>query len=79
MEDPILLQTDITNAVQVLKKSNYTNTTKWLDIQYHFVKDCIKKKELELQHIAGRDNVTDIFTKALPVSMFIDLHSYLLC
>lgn len=66
------------NAIQVIKKNTYNNTTKWLDLQYHFVKDCIKQKDLELQHVPGKDNVADIFTKPLAASTFMELHASLL-
>ena len=49
---------------------------KHIDIQYHFLCECIQNKELALSYINTKDNITDIFTKALTPGPFTWLCSF---
>jgi hypothetical protein len=40
--------------------------TKHMEVDYHFVRDRVVKKLLDVQFISTDDQVTDGFTKALP-------------
>ncbi|RDX74894.1 hypothetical protein CR513_45295, partial [Mucuna pruriens] len=37
---------------------------------YHFIRECIVKKEVELVHVKTQDQVTNIFTKLLKFEGF---------
>jgi hypothetical protein len=39
--------------------------TKHIDIKYHYVRECIADKKIELYFIPTKDNTADIFTKNL--------------
>ncbi|XP_073359646.1 uncharacterized protein [Aegilops tauschii subsp. strangulata] len=44
--------------------------TKHIEIDFHFVRERIAEKELEIRFISSRDQVSDGFTKALPYKPF---------
>jgi kynurenine formamidase len=39
--------------------------TKHIDVRYHFVRERIQTKEIELQHISTKENLADIMTKGV--------------
>ncbi|KNZ81947.1 Copia protein [Termitomyces sp. J132] len=43
---------------------------KHVDIKYHFLRERVASKEIEVRYINTRDNVADLFTKALPLPRF---------
>ena len=45
--------------------------SKHIEVAYHFVREQVIKKEVELQHVSSRECVADIFTKALAKDLFI--------
>jgi hypothetical protein len=38
---------------------------KHIDIRFHFIRDCIQRRQLDVVHIAGIQNVADLLTKPL--------------
>ena len=44
--------------------------TKYVEIDFHFVRERIANKQLEIRFIHSRDQVADGFTKALPTQNF---------
>ena len=47
--------------------------TKHIDIRYHFTRQHIREKTIELFYVPSADNVADICTKALGPEVFIGL------
>jgi hypothetical protein len=44
--------------------------TKHIEIDFHFVRERVASKEIEIKFISSKDQVADGFTKALPVKSF---------
>ena len=47
--------------------------TKQVEIDYHFVRDRVTKKEIQIRFIPSKDQLADILTKPLASSVFISL------
>jgi hypothetical protein len=43
---------------------------KHIEIDYHFVRERVTKKLLQIKFISSKDQLTDIFTMPLPLPMF---------
>ncbi len=43
----------------------YHAKTKHIEVHYHFIKEKVLAKEIDLIHVSTEDQVADIFTKAL--------------
>ena len=44
--------------------------SKHIEVKYHFVRDCIKKKKLALEKVSMIDNMSDAMMKSLPKDRF---------
>ena len=40
--------------------------SKSIDMRFHWLQDRIQRNQFHVEHVAGRDNIADFFTKALP-------------
>jgi hypothetical protein len=49
---------------------------KHIDIQYHFLRERVQSKELAISYINMKDNIADIFTKALTPGPFARLRAF---
>lgn len=47
------------------KNPVYLSKTKHIDIHVHYIRDEVKKGNVRLQHVDGKLNPADIFTKPL--------------
>jgi hypothetical protein len=52
-------------AYYLLATSVYHARTKHIEVHYHFIKEKVLVKEIDLIHVNTEDQVVDIFTKAL--------------
>jgi hypothetical protein len=50
---------------------------KHVEIDYHFARDCVIKKVLNVRFISTDDQVADRFTKALPQQRLIEFQNNL--
>jgi histone deacetylase 1/2 len=48
--------------------------TKHVEVDYHFVRDRVAKKEIQIRFISSQDQLADVFTKPLPTSSFTAFH-----
>jgi len=48
--------------------------TKHVKVDYHFVRDRVAKKEIQIHFISSQDQLVDVFTKSLPTSSFTTFH-----
>jgi hypothetical protein len=57
------------NISSILLANNpvYHVRTKHIEVHYHFIKEKVLEKEIDLIHVCTKDQVADIFTKALGI------------
>jgi hypothetical protein len=51
--------------------------TKHVKVDYHFVRDRVAKKEIQIRFIPSKDQLVDVLTKPLASSVFASLRSKL--
>ena len=44
--------------------------TKHVEVDYHFVRDRVAKKDIQIHFIPSHDQLADVFTKPLPTAPF---------
>ena len=57
---------DNQGAIALANNPEYHARTKHIDIQYHFVRECVENGDIKLEYCPTADMVADALTKALP-------------
>ncbi|PKU68003.1 Retrovirus-related Pol polyprotein from transposon TNT 1-94 [Dendrobium catenatum] len=61
---------DNTSAIALANNPIFHARTKHIEVDCHFIRDCIKKNKISVHHISTEDQLADLFTKALPTHRF---------
>lgn len=67
---PTRILADNQGAMALAKNPGFHTRTKHIDIQYHFVRQEIGRKRVELEFVGSEDMLADCLTKALPAKAF---------
>ena len=59
------LKIDAQGALDLATNIRFSQKTKYIDIRYHFIRDYINTKDIELKHIPTIEMIADILTKPL--------------
>jgi hypothetical protein len=55
----------------------YHDRSKHIDSRYHYIRDCIEKGVVDVDHVGTDDQLADILTKPLGRVRFVELRSKL--
>ena len=69
-DEVIKICVDNKSAIALAKNPVHHERSKHIDTRFHFIRDHVKKKEIELTYVKSSDQVADIFTKPLKVDLF---------
>ncbi|CAL8994678.1 unnamed protein product, partial [Prunus brigantina] len=72
---PILC--DNTSAIAMARNLVHHQKTRHISRKFHFIREAIQAKEIELIYCKTEDQIADILTKALPKDRFVRLRSLL--
>nr|KYP33448.1 Retrovirus-related Pol polyprotein from transposon TNT 1-94 [Cajanus cajan] len=61
---------DNMSAIYLASNPVHHERTKYIDIDHHFIRELVNKKQLKVLHVKREHQVADFFTKALPAPMF---------
>lgn len=67
---PPVLWCDNLGATYLCANPMFHARTKHIEIDYHFVRDKVASNQLQVNFISTKDQIADIFTKALPGPRF---------
>lgn len=73
LQAPISMYTDSQSAMAMITNQKFSHRTKHIDTKYHFVKDIISKKIIELKYHPTATNVADMMTKPLGGNKILEL------
>jgi hypothetical protein len=76
-QDVITLYCDNLSAINISKNPVQHSKTKHIDIRHHFIRDLVENKVVTLEHVGTKEQVADIFTKALDAVQFENLRGKL--
>lgn len=63
---------DNKSAIALSKNPVHHDHSKHIDIRYHFIRDCVEKGAVEVEHISTDEQLADILTKALGRVKFLE-------
>ena len=69
-QEKYVLYCDSQSAIHLGKNSTFHARSKHIDVRYHWIRDVLEAKLLELEKIHTNDNGADMLTKALPRGKF---------
>jgi len=61
-----IIYCDNKSAITMVKNPIHHQRTKHIAIKYHFIKEVEANKQIQLEYYMTKDQVVDIFIKALP-------------
>ena len=67
------LLVDNQSAITLSKNPVHHNRAKLIDTRYHFVRQCVEDKKIEIEFVRSEDQLADIFTKALGKMKFLEM------
>jgi hypothetical protein len=65
LDAPIVICCDNISSILLANNPVYHARTKHIEVHYHFIRKKVLAKEIDLIHVSTKDQVVDIFTKAL--------------
>lgn len=68
---------DNQSAIKLAKNSEFHKRSKHIDVRFHFVRDVVNRKEIELNYVQSKQQLADIFTKPLAKQQFCILREQL--
>ncbi|KAK2994415.1 hypothetical protein RJ640_009642 [Escallonia rubra] len=74
---PIEIYVDNKSAIALAKNPVFHDRSKHIDTRYHFIRESIAKKQVQVKFVKSEDQVADIFTKPLNREVFEKLRSRL--
>ena len=71
----VKLMVDNQSAIMLSKNPIHPNWTKHIDTRYHFIRQCVEDKKIDIFFVRMENQLTDIFTKALGKVKFQEMQS----
>ena len=63
---PVTIHTDNNGAIALSMNDKNHQYTKYINVHYHFVKECAEANEVNFKYIPSALNMADFLTKPLP-------------
>jgi hypothetical protein len=64
---PSILWCDNIGATYLSANPVFHARMKHIEVDYHFVRECVSQKRLQIKFISSKYQLVDIFTKSLPL------------
>ena len=71
--DKVSLLCDNESAIKISYNPVQHSKTKHIEIRHHFIRDHVKRGEIDIIHVGKQEQLADIFTKPLDEARFCEL------
>lgn len=68
--NPTTVKVDNRASIDWAKADIIPSRAKHIDYRYHYIRECIKDRHVDLQHVPSSENIADGMTKPLPKELF---------
>ncbi|KAK1434246.1 hypothetical protein QVD17_11166 [Tagetes erecta] len=69
----VKLLVDNSSAIALMKNPVFHGRSKHIDTRYHFIRECVERNKIKVEHVSGELQKADILTKALPRIKFAEM------
>jgi hypothetical protein len=76
-EAPMKLLMDNMSMIALSRNPVHHDCSKHIDTRYHFIRECIERGRVGVEHVGTAGQLADIFTKALGWLKFVEMRSAL--
>ncbi|GKA82110.1 retrovirus-related pol polyprotein from transposon TNT 1-94 [Tanacetum coccineum] len=66
----VVVNCDNQSAIHLSRNAMFHERTKHINVRYHFIREIVKSKEIEVAKIGTKNNAADAFTKVVPGPKF---------
>ena len=70
-EEPTKICVDNKSAIALAKNPVFHNQSKHIDTRYHWIRECITRKDVQIKYVKSQDQISDIFPKPLNQENFV--------
>ena len=75
---PPTIWCDNLSALAMASNPVFHGKTKHVKVDYHFIREKVTNKDIQLHHVSTDDQLADVLTKALPSPRFLYLRTKLM-
>ena len=75
--ESVPISIDNQSAIKLANNSEYHKRSKHIDIRFHFIRDVVSKREIEIKYVMSKNQLADLLTKPLPKQQFSHLRDCL--
>nr|GEX02877.1 ribonuclease H-like domain, reverse transcriptase, RNA-dependent DNA polymerase [Tanacetum cinerariifolium] len=72
-EEKITILVDNKSAITLMKNPVFHGRSKHIDMKYHFIRECVKRDDIQVEFVTEDYQKADILTKALPKIRFLTM------
>ena len=74
-QEKVVLRIDNKSAIELTKNPVFHGRSKHIHTRFHFIRNCVEKKQVEVEFIPGEKQKADILTKPLARTKFKEMRS----
>lgn len=71
--EKILIRVDNKSAIALTKNPVFHRRSKHIHKRYHFIRECVEKDQIDVEHVPGKEQLADVLTKALARIQFKEM------
>ena len=75
-EEPTKISIDNKSAITLAKNPVFHDRSKHIDTRFHYIRECITRKDVQIEYVKSYDQIADIFTKPLKYEDFARIRSF---
>ncbi|KAJ0896220.1 putative RNA-directed DNA polymerase [Helianthus annuus] len=72
-EKVVTLRVDNLSAIALMKNPVFHGRSKHIHTRYHFIRECVEREQIKVEHVSGDLQRADILTKVLARLKFIEM------
>jgi ribosomal protein L7Ae-like RNA K-turn-binding protein len=70
VQSPVTVRVDNMGAIFMAENTSSSSRTRHIDTRWHFVRELVEDKKIEIVFVRTDENVADVFTKNVPGEVF---------